>query len=133
LEKGDIFKMNLKKLGILFVFALIGWALCGGVIAVGRNLTTMRVTLIIHAVAAPIIFAILSWIYYNKFSYTSPFATALFFLGVVLFMDFFLVALFIEKSLDMFKSAIGTWIPFALIFFSTYITGYFVKSRKFSK
>jgi len=48
-------------------------------------------------------------------------------------MDFFPIAIFIEKSFDMFKSAIGTWIPFALIFFSTYITGHIVKSRKHSK
>jgi len=122
--------MNAKNIVILLIFSLIGWALCGGVIAVGRSLTTMEATLIIHAVAVPIIFTILSWIYFKKFNYTSSLTTALFFLGVVLFMDFFLIALFIEKSFDMFKSAIGTWIPFALIVLSTYITGLIVKLKK---
>jgi hypothetical protein len=40
-----------------------------------------------------------------------------------MFIDFFLVALIIQKSLAMFSSLIGTWIPFTLIFISTYIIG----------
>lgn len=31
--------------------------------------------------------------------------------------------LIIHGSLDMFKSFIGTWLPFTLIFSSTYLTG----------
>jgi hypothetical protein len=38
-------------------------------------------------------------------------------------MDFFIIALMIEKSFDMFKSILGTWIPFILIMLSTYLTG----------
>jgi len=38
-------------------------------------------------------------------------------------VDFFVVALLIMGSLEMFGSALGTWIPFALIFASTYLTG----------
>jgi hypothetical protein len=50
-------------------------------------------------------------------------ATAALFLALVVFMDFFVVALLIEKSFDMFLSPLGTWIPFALIFLSTYFVG----------
>ncbi len=38
-------------------------------------------------------------------------------------MDFLLVALVILRSLAMFASLLGTWIPFALIFTATYLTG----------
>jgi hypothetical protein len=38
-------------------------------------------------------------------------------------MDFFLVGLVIQGDLTMFASAIGTWIPFASIFLSTYVIG----------
>jgi hypothetical protein len=37
-------------------------------------------------------------------------------------MDFFLVALIIIRSLDMFRRFLGTRIPFTLIFASTYLT-----------
>jgi len=42
---------------------------------------------------------------------------------IVMAIDFFLVALVVNGSLDMFRSLLGTWIPFALIFLSTYLTG----------
>ena len=39
----------------------------------------------------------------------------------------FLVALVIIQSLAMFASVLGTWIPFALIFASTYLTGWYLQ------
>ena len=115
--------MKIKEIAIIGLFAAIGWALCGAVIGIGRTVTSMEITLIVHAFGAPIIFGILSFIYFKKFHFTSPLLTAVIFVSFVMFMDFFLVALFIEKSFAMFKSILGTWLPFALIFLSTYLTG----------
>jgi hypothetical protein len=44
----------------------------------------------------------------------------------VIAVDFFVVALIISRSFDMFASLLGTWLPFALIFSSTYLTGFYV-------
>jgi hypothetical protein len=52
--------------------------------------------------------------------------TAAAFLGVVVFMDVFVVALLVQHSFAMFASFVGTWLPFALIFASTLLTGLFV-------
>jgi hypothetical protein len=38
-------------------------------------------------------------------------------------MDFFVVAPLIQRSLEMFTSALGAWIPFALILVSTWVSG----------
>jgi len=38
-------------------------------------------------------------------------------------VDFFVVGLVINRSLEMFTSVLGTWIPFALIFASTWLAG----------
>jgi hypothetical protein len=122
--------MIIKKIVVLFCFSLIGWALCGGVIALGRNVATMDITLIMHAVAVPIIFSILSWLYHKKYNYTSSVITGLVFLCFALIMDYFVVAMLIEKSYDMFKSVLGVWIPFALIFLSTLFVGLYVNSKK---
>ena len=54
---------------------------------------------------------------------TGPLATAFVFTGFVMVVDFFLVALLINRSLSMFLSLLGTWIPFALIFASTLVVG----------
>ena len=113
----------LKKLGVLLAHALVGWALCGSIIGIGRSVTTMENTLIIHAIGVPIIFSLLSLSYFRFFNYTSPVQTGVIFMGAAIVMDFVVIALFVEKSFAMFASVLGTWIPFSLIFLSTYGVG----------
>lgn len=50
----------------------------------------------------------------------------------MILVDFFLVALIINRSLEMFTSPLGTWIPFALIFISSYLTGFFITKPKYT-
>ena len=76
---------------------------------------------IVHAIGAPIFFTIVSLIYFNHFNYTTPLQIARFFAGFVIAVDFFVVTLIINRSFDMFVSLLGTLIPFALIFSSTYL------------
>ena len=116
-------KHNIKKIAIILAHAFVGWALCGAIMFIGMEVTSLQTTLIAHAIGAPIIFAMVSWIYFRKFSYTTPLKTAIIFLSFVVIIDFFVVALIINHSLDMFRDWLGTWLPFVLIFSSTYITG----------
>ena len=115
----------MKKATIMLIHAFIGWVLCGAIMGIGMAVTSIETTLIIHAIGAPVIFVILSLIYFRKFNNTTPLQTAITFTGFVIFMDVFVVALLINKSFEMFTSAIGTWIPFALIFISTYLAGHY--------
>ena len=115
----------MKKATIMLIHAFIGWVLCGAIMGIGMAVTSIETTLIIHATGAPVIFVILSLIYFRKFNNTTPLQTAITFTGFVIFMDVFVVALLINKSFEMFTSAIGTWIPFALIFISTYLAGHY--------
>jgi hypothetical protein len=121
--------MNVKELVIVLVFAFIGWALCGAAMGIGMAVTSEGNALIIHAAAAPIIFAVLSFIYFKKFDYTTPLQTAAIFVAFVIFMDVFVVALLMLNSLEMFTSPLGTWIPFALILLATYLMGVYVQER----
>jgi len=114
---------NAKKIIILLIHAFIGWALCGATMMIGMQVMSMQAALVVHAIAAPIFFGAISWIYFSRFNYTTPIQTALIFTAFVILMDFFVVALLVEKSLAMFTSLLGTWIPFALIFLSTYLVG----------
>ena len=118
--------MNLRKVFTILVHALAGWALCAATMGIGMAATSLENALTIHAIGAPIIFVIVSLLYFKKFNYTTPLQTALIFVGIVICVDFFVVALLINHSLDMFASLLGTWIPFALIFTSTYLTGLYL-------
>lgn len=114
---------SFRKSAVILAFAVAGWAWCGALIGVGRQFLPMNLTLIVHATGAPIGFAALSWFYHRRFAFTAPIVTAGLFLFVVIALDVFVVALLVEKSFAMFASPLGTWIPFALIFGSTYVVG----------
>ena len=112
-----------KKVLIVLGFAIAIWAFCGALVGVGRQFLSMDTTLIVHAIGAPVGAAFFSWIYFRNYAFTTPLVTAVIFVAASLTLDVFIVALLIEKSFDMFRSAIGVWIPQALIFAATYITG----------
>jgi len=116
-------KINYLKLFIVLIYAFIGWTICGAIMFIGTAVTSEFIALIIHAIAAPIIFAVVSSYYFKKYDFTTPLETAILFVAFVVLMDFFVVALLINKSLAMFGNVLGTWIPFVLIFIATYYTG----------
>ncbi len=120
-------KSSLAPSITILAFAFIGWAICGSIIGIGRTVTSMENTLVIHAIGAPIVFGVLSLVYFKRFNYSAPLQTAIAFIAFVVFMDVFLIALFVVKSFAMFASILGTWIPWVLIFFSTYLTGLYVE------
>jgi hypothetical protein len=84
---------------------------------------------VVHAVGAPVYFAAVSAHYFRRYGYTGPLSTAIVFTGFVVTADFLLVALIILRSTAMFASALGMWIPFVLIFASTWVTGRIVGVR----
>jgi hypothetical protein len=126
---GRRLQLTLKEIAVIVVHALVGWTICGAIMAVGTQITSLETTLIIHAIGAPIVFAGVSWVYFTRFHYTTPLQTALAFVVVVILMDFFVVSLLINRNLDMFASFLGTWLVFALIFISTYLTGTYLGKK----
>ncbi len=112
-----------SKIAIIVAHAIVGWAFCGAIMAIGPKIFSMHTTLVIHAIGGPLGFALLSFFYFKKFGFTMPMQTAIIFIAIVIGLDIFLVAMIFEKSFAMFASVLGTWIPFALIFAATYVTG----------
>ena len=123
---------DIRKPAVVLAHALVLQAMCWATMIIGPAVTTMENALIIHLIGAPIFAFIVSFVYFKKFNYTTPLQTATVFISVIILLDFFVVALLIEKSLEMFASPIGTWIPFSLIFLSTLFTGIYVRNRYWS-
>ena len=120
-------QLRLKQILIIVSLGLLGWALCGAIMFAVMSVMSIEKTLIVHAIGAPVIFSLITLKYFKKFHFTTPLKTAVIFILIVVFMDFFLVALIINKSLEMFQSLLGTWIPFVLIFLSSFLTGLIFK------
>jgi proline iminopeptidase len=104
----------------LLGFALLGWGLCGATIGVARGLMPMESALVVHAVAAPVIAGTLAYLYARCCAATTPLVTGLVFVAVPVVMDVALIAPFVERSWDMFRSPIGTWIPFVSMFLAAW-------------
>ena len=122
-------QLGLKQLSIIILLGALGWALCGAIMFIGMSVIDLQTTLIVHAIGAPIIFSLISLFYFTRYNFTTPLQTATAFFLIVILLDFFIVALIINRSFDMFRSPLGTWIPFGLIFLSTYLTGISLKSQ----
>lgn len=118
---------SIKGAAVAVTHGVVGWALCGATMSVGMRLTSLETALLLHALAAPVIFTAIALVYFHRFGSWSPLGTAATFLGVVVVMDFFVVALVIEQNFEMFESILGTWLPFLLIFVSTWWTGLAVR------
>ena len=125
-------RLSAKDVTILLAHGLIGWGMCGAIVAIGRKTIGLETTLIVHAAAVPVVFGTLTWFYYRRFGKTRPSATATVFLSLTLALDAGVVAPFAEKGYAMFASLLGTWIPFALIFVSTLLTGVIMRKRTFT-
>jgi hypothetical protein len=118
---------------VLCGFAVLGWVLCGATMGIGLSVAPLQTALVIHAVAAPLIFGTLAVAYFRSFPHASPVWTAVAWVGIVMLLDFFVVALLIERDLAMFGSPLGTWIPFALIFLATLAVGWIKSARGVSR
>jgi hypothetical protein len=119
-------RLTLREIGVIVVHGLVGWAICGAIMGIGTQFMSLETTLIVHAIGAPIVFAAVSWVYFTRFHYTTPLQTSLAFVSIVILMDIFVVSLLINGNFDMFASFLGSWLVFALIFTSTYLTGTYV-------
>jgi len=118
-----------RKTVIILLHALVGWGVCSAIIFIGRSVTTMQTTLIIHAIAVPIVFGLIAWFYFTRFTYTTPLQTAAIFLGFIIFMDGGIIAPFVEKSFEMFSSFLGMWLPLILIFTVPFLVGSLVTRK----
>jgi hypothetical protein len=121
-------KHDFRSITSILSLALLGWAVRGAVVLAATSLFSLQATIVVDAIAAPIIFAAIAWFCFSKLGNLTPAAPALAFTLVVVFMDVLLVDLAINRSFDMFRALLVTGIPSGLIFLSTYVTGIIVKA-----
>jgi hypothetical protein len=113
----------LKTAIVFLLHALSGWALCGAVMGIGMRLMPLQNALLLHLLAAPVIFAMVTLSFHKRVTSARPVFVAAGFTVFVMAMDFFVIAMAILKSFEMFDSFLGTWLPFAMIFVSSWMTG----------
>lgn len=122
--------MGLRRPLSLSLHALAVWALCALTMGVGLSVTSLRRALLAHLVAAPVFAAAVALVYFRRRDAWTPLAAATFVVSLIAAVDLVVVAGLVNRSLDMFRSALGTWLPLALIFGATWGTGAAVNRRR---
>ena len=113
---------GMEWLTLLFA-AVTVWGLCGSVMGLGRYFWSTETAIAIHLPAAPIFAFVAATIHATMFPEFAQLTRAVVIIGVVIVLDFAIVAPLLERSFEMFRSVIGTWMPFGLIFLAAWIAG----------
>lgn len=122
-----------RSAGRLLGHAIVGWALCAATMATLLHFASLTAALVVHAIAAPLFFTALAWHYFRARGARDPLPTAVAWTSAVMLLDLVLVAGAVLRSLEMFASVAGTWLPFALIFLATWATGSLLETMPWSQ
>jgi hypothetical protein len=87
------------------------------------NTLSLGLALVVHAVAAPLIFIAIAGLYFRNRGAREPLATAVTWTSIVAALDAVVVAALIQSSFAMFESIAGTWLPPLLILLAVWGTG----------
>ena len=103
--------------------AIAGWALCAVTMGALLQVVSLTAALVLHAIAAPLIFTLLARHYFRAHGARDPMPTAITWTAIVILLDLLVVAGIALRSVAMFTSITGTWLPFGLIFLAIWATG----------
>lgn len=107
----------------LLGYGMLGWASCATVMTFLLAITSTTVAVVVHAVFAPMIFALVAWRYFRPRGARTPLLTAVAFTATVAVLDTVIVAGLFMRSAALLVSFGGFWLPLALIFAATLVTG----------
>jgi len=122
-----------RSLPRLVLHGLAGWAACAltmsALLATGHR----GLAVFLHALAVPLIFAAVSRHYFRQPGARDPLPTAFTMVAIVALLDLVVVAGWILRSLAMFGSVAGTWLPLLLAFVATWTTGEVMSTQPWPK
>ena len=107
----------------LLILGLVLWGSCGAVMAIGRKLWSLDTTLRVHLVAATLLAFGVSLIHRWLAPDFNAVLRATALAALIIGLDATVVAPIFERSYAMFRSLIGTWLPFAANFLASLMAG----------
>ncbi len=113
----------------LVTHGVVGWLLCAAIMILTAALSTGTAALIVHAIAVPLVFAALAANYFRARGARDPLPTAVTWMVVFAALDLVLMAGVVQRSMEMFTSIAGTWLPFLLVFLATWGVGVMMSMR----
>lgn len=129
---GEVIDPAGRSVARLLAHAIGGWALSAATLSVLLRVASLLPSLVLHAIAAPLYFAAIAWHYFGARGARDPLPTAVTFTAVTALLDF-VVAGVVQQRFAVFASALATWLPLALIFLCTWVTGAIMSTMPWPK
>ncbi len=107
----------------LLAHGVLGWALCAALTVALSRLGSLGVTMAVRAFFAPLVFLAISIRYFHPDGAREPLPTALSWSVILAVLDAAVLAGAMSYGLSMFTSIVGTWLPYSLVFLTTWLTG----------
>lgn len=112
-----------RSWGRLLAYGVVGWGLCAALTMALSQLSSIGVALVARAVFAPLVFLSISIRYFHPAGAREPLPTALFWSAIIAVLDAALVVGAVNGDFAKFTSIVGTWLPYSLVFVTTWLTG----------
>lgn len=122
-HRAGMLDLTVRRLARVTTYAFIGWVSCAAVMAAAIARTNRETALLLHGIATPFLFVWISSSYFARPTAFPPLRAAAVMVGIVALLDLIVVGCFVEHSLEMFGSIVGTWLPLLLVFLAVWTTG----------
>ena len=122
-RRAGMLGVTVRRLTRVTAHAFIGWAACAAAMAAAIAGTNLETATFLHGIAAPFLFVWIASSYFARPTAFPPVRAAAVMVGIVALLDLVVVACFVEHSLEMFRSIVGTWLPLLLVFLAVWATG----------
>ena len=106
---------------VLHAFAI--WTLSSALLVGSLFIMPADTAVAIRLFTSPVLAVVVSTAFYGKYANTRPLGVALVFAATVAILDAAVLAAGIARSFSMFLEPLATWVPYALIFVSTWGSG----------
>jgi hypothetical protein len=117
----------------LLGYGVVGWALSAAIMGALYFAAGLTASLIVHAIAAPLLFIALARRYFGARGARDALPTAIVWTCVMMLLDLIVIAGVVQRSLAMFGSVAATWLPYALVFLATWATGALMATMPWSE
>jgi amino-acid N-acetyltransferase len=117
-----------RPLLVLLLHALALWALSALALAVAVRVLSLERALVVHAIAAPILTALVMAFYFGAFGGIPPIPAALLVAAVVALADL-AASPWLRRATTPFQVALETWTPWTLVFAQALASGIVARRR----
>jgi hypothetical protein len=103
--------------------AIAIWTLSAALLVGSSFLLWAATAVTIRVATAPMIAAVVASVFFTKYDDARPLGVAITFTATVALLDAIVLAALIQRSAAIFVQPLATWVPYALIFATTWMSG----------